>query len=272
VTGFGRVVEPRYNGCDEFTIDAAQQSEEAGKGLRDGGGSGGTGEGELVKGYLVLDFDSTFVKVEALDELARIALRDVEDRDVRVARIEELTRDGMEGKIGFGESLAKRLGLFSAGPAHLKELVTFLRGQISASVRENRKFFEQNADRIYVMSGGFREYIVPVVEEFGIRPEHVIANTFLTDESGNVTGCDTGNYLAQNGGKVKALKALALDGPVAMVGDGFSDLQTRVQGVASMFVAFTENVDRPAVTAAADAVAENFGDVIEAVSETTQPA
>src|SRR5258707_1873358 len=40
--------------------------------------------------WLVIDFDSTFVKVEALDELARIALSDAPDAAKRVSEIEAI--------------------------------------------------------------------------------------------------------------------------------------------------------------------------------------
>jgi D-3-phosphoglycerate dehydrogenase / 2-oxoglutarate reductase len=54
---------------------------------------------------LVLDFDSTIVSAEGLDEIARLALADDPDRDAKVLAIEGITRDGMEGRIGIGESL-----------------------------------------------------------------------------------------------------------------------------------------------------------------------
>lgn len=212
--------------------------------------------------YLVLDFDSTLVRVEALDELARIALRGVDGREARIKRIEELTRQGMEGKIGFGESLERRLELFAVGQEQLNELIELLRREVTASVARNASWFREHAERIYVVSGGFREYIVPVMRMLGIAPEHVLANTFVRDESGKVMGCDRNNPLAHDGGKVRVLQALGLDGRVVMVGDGFSDLVARERGAADAFVAFTENVERPAVASRADLVAKSFDEVI----------
>lgn len=215
-----------------------------------------------MESYLVLDFDSTLVRVEALDELARIALRDVDGREERLKQIEELTRQGMEGRIGFGESLERRLGLFAAGQAQVNELIELLKREVTASMAANRGWIREQAERIYVVSGGFREYIVPVAREFGISAEHVLANTFTRDEMGKVTGCDRSNPLAHDDGKVRALKALRLEGKVVMVGDGYSDLVAREQGVADKFVAFIENVDRPAVALRADLVAKSFDEVI----------
>lgn len=223
-----------------------------------------------MQSYLIIDFDSTFVSVEALDELAGIALRGTDDRDQKVAEIEAITRDGMEGKIGFGESLSRRLKLFSAKPEHVDELVKLLKSRVTPSVRAERKFIADNADNIYVMSGGFREFIVPVVREFGIAADHVLANTFTRDKHGAVTGCDETNPLSHGGGKLKALLALKLPGQVVMVGDGYSDYETRVKGAADVFIAFTENVDRKSVRERADGVARDFGQVVELVTGATE--
>jgi D-3-phosphoglycerate dehydrogenase len=213
--------------------------------------------------YLVLDFDSTFVQVEGLDELARIVLEDDPERDGKTAEIERLTKSGMDGDIGFGESLAGRLALFCPQPQHIERVIDLLRHRITPSVLQHKKFIRDHADRIFIISGGFREYIVPVVEEFGIRPDHVLANEFIHDKSGKVIGCDLHNPLAHDGGKVQALDELNLNGPVVMVGDGYSDLHTRLEGAVDYFAAFIENVARPTVKRQADAVAENFDDVLQ---------
>ena len=57
---------------------------------------------------LILDFDSTIVAAEGLDEIARLALADDPDRESKVLAIEGITRDGMEGRIGIDESLRRR--------------------------------------------------------------------------------------------------------------------------------------------------------------------
>jgi D-3-phosphoglycerate dehydrogenase / 2-oxoglutarate reductase len=215
-----------------------------------------------MKTHLILDFDSTFAQVEALDELARIALEGTDDRTERVEQIERLTRDAMDGTTSFGESLTKRLKLFAATPEDIKRLIGLLQGRVTASVLEHKEFIRKNHEQIYIISGGFREYIVPVVAEFGIAADHVVANEFVFDAEGRVAGCDQANPLAHDGGKVKALGKLALKGPAIMVGDGYSDLRARLDGAVDYFVAFVENVDRPAVSGRADAVAETFSDVV----------
>ena len=212
--------------------------------------------------YLVFDFDSTFTQVEGLDELADIALAGQPDRTARVGQIKALTDRGMAGEIGFQESLSQRLALLGANRRHLAPLVAHLQTKVSASIRRNAEFFRTHADRIYVVSSGFREFIEPVVAEFGIDPSHVLANTFTFDAEGNITGCDPGNVLSRNGGKIRQLVLLDLDGPVYVLGDGYTDYQIREAGLAHRFYAYTENVSRPSVVAHADEVLPTFDEFL----------
>ncbi|MBD2769470.1 phosphoglycerate dehydrogenase [Hymenobacter sp. BT664] len=212
--------------------------------------------------YLVFDFDSTFTQVEGLDELADIALQGHPDQAAVVAQIRALTDQGMAGEIGFQESLAKRLALLGATEKHLAPLVARLRTKVSESIRRNGDFFRRFADRIYVVSSGFREFIEPVVAEFGITADHVLANTFTFDAAGRITGCDPQNVLSRDGGKIRQLVLLDLDGPVYVLGDGYTDYQIREAGLAHRFYAYTENVARPTVVARADEVLPSFDEFL----------
>ena len=51
--------------------------------------------------YYIIDFDSTFTKVEGLDELANIALAGSATQEKVVAQIRRLTEQGMNGEITF---------------------------------------------------------------------------------------------------------------------------------------------------------------------------
>ncbi len=212
--------------------------------------------------YLVFDFDSTFTQVEGLDELADIALQGHPEQADIVGQIRALTDQGMAGDIGLAESLKRRLALLGAHRRHIPLLVERLQGKVSESIRRNRTFFEANAPRIYVVSSGFREFIEPVVAEFGIDAAHVRANTFTFDAAGHITGCDEANVLSQNGGKIRQLVLLDLDGPVYIFGDGYTDYQIREAGLADRFYAYTENVARPAVVAQADEVLPTFDEFL----------
>jgi D-3-phosphoglycerate dehydrogenase len=77
--------------------------------------------------YYIIDFDSTFTQVEALDELARISLKTHPDKEEIFKQIEDLTNAAMEGRLSFRESLSARVNLLQANRSHLKQLVTRLK-------------------------------------------------------------------------------------------------------------------------------------------------
>lgn len=56
---------------------------------------------------LIFDFDSTMVCLETLDELAKIVLAGAPDAAERTAKIAAITERGMNGEIGFEQSLSE---------------------------------------------------------------------------------------------------------------------------------------------------------------------
>ncbi|MDE2590164.1 MAG: phosphoglycerate dehydrogenase, partial [Patescibacteria group bacterium] len=197
-----------------------------------------------------------------LDELSRIALTNHPQKDALTQKIAEITKQGMEGKIDFPTSLAKRMALFSPTLEHINELIAFLQEHITPSVTRNKEFFVRFADRIYIISGGFAEYIIPVVKTLGIPQSHVLANKFITNKKGEITGFDPTNPLAKKNGKPLVVKKLKLSTPVCVIGDGITDYQIKEQNQADMFFAFTENVARKGVIAKADRVIQNFDELL----------
>jgi D-3-phosphoglycerate dehydrogenase len=212
--------------------------------------------------YYIIDFDSTFTQVEALDELARISLKDRLDKEKIFKQIENLTNAAMEGRMSFAESLEARVTLLQADQVHLKQLIKHLKKKVSASFLRNREFFKQNADRVLIVSGGFKDFIIPVVTEYHIKIENIYANTFIFDDDGNIIGYDDTNPLSQEGGKVNLLRELNLDGEIFGIGDGHSDFQLKESGMVDTFYAFTENVERQSVTEKADHITPSFDEFL----------
>ena len=136
---------------------------------------------------LIFDFDSTFIQVEALDVLCEIAHKNSNDLTHALSEIQRITNLGMEGKLSLKESLYQRLHLLNAHRDDLEELIKALKSKISSSVVRNANFFKQHIDDTYVISNGFKEIIVPIVQEFGIKPENVLANSFVFDHEGKIT-------------------------------------------------------------------------------------
>ncbi|WP_428224519.1 phosphoglycerate dehydrogenase [Flavobacterium sp.] len=210
----------------------------------------------------IFDFDSTFIQVEALDELCTLVHGESPTAKTILNAIQEITNQGMEGKLSLKESLQQRIQLLQAHRDHLEQLIRCLKNKISSSVIRNKNFFKKHADDVYIISNGFKEIIVPIVQEFGIKPENVLANTFVFDHQGNIVGFDEKDELCENKGKALKIQSLNLKGEVIMIGDGYTDYETLQYGVVSKFYAFTENVRRQVVLDLAEKVAPSLDEIL----------
>jgi D-3-phosphoglycerate dehydrogenase / 2-oxoglutarate reductase len=216
----------------------------------------------LEKITIIIDFDSTFTKVEGLDELGKIALSGNSDKDKIVAKVQEITDKGMKGELSFAQSLKERVALIPANKTHLNNLVEVLFNEISDSFERNKDFIRENAENILIVSSGFKEFIVPIVTSMGVLEANVYANTFEFDIDGNIAGYDETNLLSHDNGKVKLLQKLDIQGEVYVIGDGYTDYQLRESGLANKFFAFTENVERENVMSKADYVISSLDDFL----------
>jgi D-3-phosphoglycerate dehydrogenase len=215
-----------------------------------------------MNNWYIIDFDSTFTQVEALDELARISLKNHPEREKIYQQIEDLTNAAMEGRLSFAESLEARVKLLQANEAQLEALVKHLKKKVSASFSRNRIFFEKHQDQVLIVSGGFKEFITPVVTPYHIKKENIYANTFEFDGDGNIIGFDRTNPLSEEGGKVKLLKQMKLKGDIYGIGDGHSDFQLKETGLIKKFFAYTENIERKSIIEKADYITPSFDEFL----------
>src|SRR3546814_3641267 len=124
----------------------------------------------------------------------------------------------MNGQLSFRESLAARVKLLEANREHLAKLIWVLKKKVSRSISMNKEFFKKNADSVLIVSGGFNEFIFPVVIPYHIKKENVYANTFTFDKASNITRYNEGNPLSEEGGKVKLLQQLQMPGKIYDIG------------------------------------------------------
>ncbi len=201
---------------------------------------------------LILDFDNTFITTETLDELAAISLSRHPDQRQILDEIQSITKLGMAGDIRFSESLQRRLNLLQVTRTHIHQLCRRLKRKITPSIYRNRDFFLENHHRIYIISGGFREVIREVSVDFKIHEDHIFANDIVFDGQSRIAGIEKDNPLSQDHGKSRVIRENNILRPSVMVGDGYTDLEVKLDGSVDHFFAFTENVNRPEVTGKAD--------------------
>jgi len=171
----------------------------------------------MQKKYFIIDFDSTFVNSEGLEELARIALKNNPKKNEIYEKIKSITNLGLEGKLSFGKSLSQRLKLFKGTKKDVQTVAHLFKRNITNSIKHNKHFFKTYRDSIYIVSGGFKEFIIPVMKAFQIPNTNIFANTFIFDRTGNIVGYDQKNPLAQDNGKYNAVRLLNLKGEIYII-------------------------------------------------------
>ncbi|MEQ9219605.1 MAG: phosphoglycerate dehydrogenase, partial [Cyclobacteriaceae bacterium] len=98
--------------------------------------------------HFVIDFDSTFTRVEALDVLGEISLKNHTNKSGALKKVKDITDLGMEGKLSFRESLEQRIETLQANKSHLPELVDKLSAQVSKSFIRNKEFIRKYSSNI----------------------------------------------------------------------------------------------------------------------------
>jgi len=211
--------------------------------------------------HFIIDYDSTFIKVESLDELSKISNKSDTNSHKKIS---EITRLGMEGKISFSESLNRRIKLINCDIDDINKTIKVLNKQVSDSFKKNISFLKNNSESIYIVSSGFHELIDPIVMKYGIKRENIYANRFLYNKK-KIIGYDKKNPLSLSQGKVKLVRKLDLKGVIHVIGDGYTDFEIKKEGLASYFYLFTENIKRESIVKSADYLLKSLDQFIKII-------
>lgn len=197
-------------------------------------------------GTVVFDFDSTLIQCESLEEILApkcAAQPGLEDQ------IRAITAEGMEGKITFQESLAKRLAL--AAPSR-QEVVSFgesAKNLLTPGIEDLVKDLRAKGHSVRIISGGLREAIVPVALYLGLDADDVGAVSLSFDDNGQFVGIDENDLYSDS--KLAGARPICATWPktVVAVGDGMTDYHLYQYGLVDHFIAYTQWVRREPVLA-----------------------
>jgi len=203
---------------------------------------------------ILIDFDSTIISNETLEFLFAEAGATGE----QLSEIERITALGMNGEIGFSESLSRRLELLSLTESQLRKASEKLAGYLSESFLVTLPYLLQQ--NTYVISGGFQQVLETVLAPLGFEAEQLFGNRLLFDD-GELIGYDTGSLLAQDNGKVALASSLQLAAPVVAIGDGATDLELLTQSIADHFIYYGEHVQRTHIMQQSPYMAKDFYEV-----------
>ena len=212
---------------------------------------------------LIIDFDSTFIKLETLDAIANISLNNTADKNNTIREITSITSSAMNGDIPFDDALSKRISLLNASKNDIAKVISLVKNSISNSIIKNKRFFINNNESCYIVSGGFIEIILPIVKSFGFKEENIFANQLII-KNNKITGVDTKNPLSKDKGKVYVLnKYINQNNKTSIIlGDGYTDYELKKYNEAKYFIQFIENINRKSLNKHADIIADNFNEVI----------
>lgn len=183
-----------------------------------------------------LDFDSTIIRQEGIDELARVKGLSEE--------VFNITRDTMDGRVTYNKSLSSILKLINPNSSDIEKLN---RCNIFSLSKNVNLFIDNLYSRgvdIYVVSDGIRQLILPVTRTLNIPDNNVFANTLLFNDNGDYKGIEC-NVLTKNYGKTVQIKELITKyqyDSVIMIGDGQTDLETK--SVVDIFIGYGGVVER----------------------------
>lgn len=169
-----------------------------------------------MRRLICFDMDSTLIKTEVIDELARHA--GVYDQ------VAAITESAMRGEIDFNESFEKRVALLKGlDVSVMRDIAEHL--PLMDGMERTMKILKKVGFKIAILSGGFTYFGKYLQDRFGI--DYVYANE-LEVENGKLTGRHIGDIID---GKRKAelLKLIAQVEKVDIrqtvaVGDGANDL------------------------------------------------
>ena len=166
---------------------------------------------------IIFDFDSTVLKLETIEILADFALKKNKNKATILMQIKKLTNESMEGKLDFPTALNKRISLLNITQQNILQSIDFLKDHFSESFKSNIK--NLNKEDCFIISGGFKEIIIPLMIPFGFKKENIYANNFNFNSRGYAE-INTNNDLSKNQGKNLAAKKIK--GEKIIIGDGYT--------------------------------------------------
>jgi HAD superfamily phosphoserine phosphatase-like hydrolase len=208
---------------------------------------------------IIFDVDSTLSGVEGIDWLA--AQRGPEIESWSTA----LTERAMRGEIPIEAVYSERMRIVKPTLAEIRQLGNVYIERIAPGAAETIAKFLALDIAIVMVSGGFREAILPLARTLGVDDKNVHAVSVFFDDDGAYAGFDDASLLTRQTGKRTIVGQMKLKGPILAVGDGMTDRE--IKSVVQAFAAFTGFTRREPVIDQADFVIDNFDQLRDLILE-----
>lgn len=191
------------------------------------------------------DCDSTLASIEGVDELLQFA-----DPDMR-QDIAQLTTQAMNGTLPLAEVYESRLRKLAPRREQLDLVGAHYVQNLVPDALQTVQALQFLGKHVGIVSGGLLLPVQHLARHLGVPLDNVHAVPLLFAEDGTYRDFDHDSPLWQNGGKVPVVRgAPSAHHPMAFVGDGITDLETKEH--VARFVGFGGVAARDAVRAGAD--------------------
>lgn len=128
------------------------------------------------------DVDCTITKQDALDDLGEFLGKG--------PMVSQLTHQAMNGEMDLDQALQERLRIMEPTVDDLQDYILSnpAQGRLVDGIVNLVEELQARSIPIYLISGGFRELILPVADLLGIPRHHIYANRFvyMADDDGHI--------------------------------------------------------------------------------------
>lgn len=183
------------------------------------------------------DVDSTVIKEEGIDELAKFC--GVGDA------VAEMTRNAMGGNISFKTALTERLAIIQPSRDQVNRLINDQPPCLTEGIMDLIDRLQQRNVQVFLISGGFHSIVEHIAARINIPLSNVYANKLKFHLNGDYAGFDETQPTAESGGKGRVIGLLKKERgfkKVVMIGDGATDLEACPP--ADAFIGFGGNIIR----------------------------
>lgn len=189
---------------------------------------------------VIFDFDYTLLAEESTVEVLNIALESHSDRRTLQARLKVIAPRALAGKTTWRELLYLYWMATRIRQVHIQHYIERRRRALHPSLQELIAQLKKDHVNIFIISGGYEEWIKPLASGWGIDTKNVIANRFCWCRN-RVIGIHRSPLLSSSRGKPtivdKWKKEGRLQGPTVLVGDGHADRAVWQRGLVEGFIA-----------------------------------
>lgn len=223
---------------------------------------------------LIFDFDSTMLKVEAIEILVEIGLEKFEasERQFRLDSLKSLAMRTEAGEIARGHKMNEQLLTAKINRDDVDKAARKIYAYQDPNVKESITTLQQLNKQIFIFSRGFDELVFPITNYLAIPERNVFVNHLVYDAEGNVTKVDDSNPLFLLNGKVYLAESLQsqgrLVGSTAVIGNCLADLSIRKSNIADYFIYYSANLQQESVRKEADFFIDHFEQLLPLICST----